>query len=265
MLNEKGMIFVKALSYKEDGFVAILTIKHPPVNALSFKLFDEISEILNVIEEQNKMKVMIIKGDGKFFSAGADLSEFMSYQKETGDESLVNKGQQLFQRLEDFHIPIIASIHGAALGGGLELALGCHIRIVTKDAKLGLPELTLGLIPGYGGTQRLPQIIGLAKSYEMILTGTTIDGIEAERLGLVNYAVEKEELDRVTIELARQVAEKSRESINQVMKLIPFAKTEKFSEGIKAESEAAEKIFRSSQAKEWIQAFMEKRKPNFFD
>ena len=259
------MILLKALTCDEDGFIATLTIKHPPANALTFKMFDEIFDILDMIEEQNKVKVIIIKGDGKFFSAGADVKQFTSYQNETDYESLANKGQQLFDRMEHFQIPIIASIHGAALGGGLELALGCHIRIVTEDAKLGLPELTLGIIPGYGGTQRLPQLVGPAKAYEMILTGVTIDGIEAERLGLANHVVAEEDLHNQTMKLAKNIAEKSRVSINRVMELIPYAKSQQFSTGIEAEAKAFAKIFGTAGAKEGIQAFMEKRKPNFQD
>ncbi len=259
------MIKLKTLSYDEDDFIAILTIKHPPANALTYEMFDEFSEVLDMIENRKKVKVAIIKGEGKFFSAGADVKQFTSYQNETDYQLLAKKGQQLFNRMEHFRIPIIASIHGAALGGGLELALGCHIRIVTKSAKLGLPELTLGLIPGYGGTQRLPQLIGIAKAYELILTGNVVDGVEAGKLGLANHVVAESDLDNETIKFARQIAEKSRTSINHVMKLIPYAKTEQFSKGIDAEAEAFSKIFGTAGAKEGIQAFIEKRKPNFLD
>jgi len=263
--DKKGMIKLKTLSYQEVDLIGILTIKHPPANVLTNELFDELSDVLDLIENSQKMKAVIIKGEGKFFSAGADIKQFTSQQKESDYQSLAKKGQQLFHRMEHFHIPIIASIHGAALGGGLELALGCHLRIVTKDAKLGLPELTLGLIPGYGGSQRLPQLIGSAKAYEMILTGNMIDGVEAERLGLANQVVEEEDLDHVTTKIAKQIVDKSRASIQQVMKLIPYAKTEQFSKGIDAEAKAFGKVFETAEAKEGIQAFIEKRKPNFSD
>jgi enoyl-CoA hydratase len=256
---------MKTLYYSEDGYIATLTIKHPPANALTPKMLDEISEILDMIEDQNKLKVIIIKGEGKFFSAGADVKQFTSYQKETDYESLAKKGQDLFNRMEHFHIPIIASIHGVALGGGLELALGCHMRIVTENAKLGLLELTIGIIPGYGGTQRLPQLVGPAKAYEMILTGNTITGIEAERLGLANLVVAEVDLHNETIKLAEKIAEKSRGSINRVMELIPYTKTEQFSAGLEAEAKAFRKIFGTEQVTEGIQAFIEKRKPNFQD
>lgn len=259
------MIELKALLYNEEDFITTLTIKHPPANSLTNQLFDKISEVLDMIEERKETKVVIIKGEGKFFSAGADIKQFTTYQGESDYQSLAKKGQQLFTRMEHFQTPIIASIHGAALGGGLELALGCHIRIVTKDAKLGLPELTLGLIPGYGGTQRLPQLVGAAKAYEMILTGNTIDGIEAGRLGLVNHVVAETDLHNETMKLARQIAEKSRASINCIMELIPYAKTEQFPKGLDAEAKAFGKIFGTAGAKEGIQAFIEKRKPNFQD
>lgn len=256
---------MKTLSYDEDDFIATLIIKHPPANALTYEMFEEISEVLDMIEARKKMKVIIIKGEGKFFSAGADIKQFTTYQKESDYQSLAEKGQRLFNRMEHFFIPIIASIHGAALGGGLELALGCHIRIVTEDSRLGLPETTLGIIPGYGGTQRLPLIVGAAKAYEMILAGTVIDGMEAERLGLANHVVAADDLADETLKLARQIAEKSRASINHVMGLIPYAKTEQFSKGLDAEAHAFGEIFGTAGAKEGIQAFMEKRKPNFTD
>src|SRR5699024_9601324 len=131
--------------------------------ALSSEILHKLSKALDKIEADSSIKVVILQGEGRFFSAGADIKEFTSLQTEADTERLATNGQDLFDRIEQYHIPVIASIHGAALGGGLEMAMACHIRIVTEDAKLGLPELSLGIIPGFAGTQRLPQFVGLAK------------------------------------------------------------------------------------------------------
>lgn len=252
-----------SIAYELKNHVAYLTIQSPPANALSSTLIDDLAEKLDGIEQNTAIKTIVLKGEGKFFSAGADIKEFTSLQNATDYEVLAEKGQQLFHRIEHFSIPVIASIHGAALGGGLELAMACHIRVVTENAKLGLPETTLGIIPGFAGTQRLPHYVGTAKAYEMILTGEPISGVEAQSLGLANKVVKPEELDHETMKLASKIAEKSSVSINSIMHLIPYAKTEQFSKGAQAEIKAFGKVFGSDDAREGVQAFIEKRKPNF--
>jgi len=256
---------VSNLQYEVNEHIATLTINSPPANALSSNLLHKLSEALDKVEADSSVKVVIIKGEGRFFSAGADIKEFTSLQSEADTERLATKGQDLFDRIEHFHIPVIASIHGAALGGGLELAMACHIRLVTEDAKLGLPELTLGIIPGFAGTQRLPQFVGLAKAYEMILTGKPISGKEAATLGLANQAVAEDDLVNVTNSLAQSIASKSKPSIESVMQLIPYAKTSQFDMGVEKEAKLFSKIFTTEDAKEGVQAFIEKRQPNFQD
>ncbi|WP_077327306.1 enoyl-CoA hydratase [Virgibacillus siamensis] len=253
------------LAYETKDNVALLTIQSPPANALSTSLLKDLNEHLDKIENDTNVKAVILKGEGKFFSAGADIKEFTSLQDASDYQSLSERGQRLFDRVENFSIPVIAAIHGAALGGGLELAMSCHIRIVTENAKLGLPELTLGIIPGFAGTQRLPGYVGTAKAYEMILTGTPISGGEAHQFGLANHAVSEEELVEKSMKLATAIAAKSKPTINNVMHLIPYAKTARFADGVREEAEAFGKIFGSEDAKEGVQAFIEKRKPNFQD
>lgn len=244
--------------------VATLTIQSPPANALSSLILKDLAEKFDEIDQNESIKAVVLRGDGKFFSAGADIKEFTSLQNTSDYESLSEKGQALFDRIENFHVPVIAAIHGAALGGGLELAMACHIRLASETAKLGLPELTLGIIPGFAGTQRLPRYVGNAKAYEMILSGDPISGKEAYAAGLVNHAV-GEDVYAEAMKLAKKIAAKSKPSINRIMKLIPFANSERFAEGIKAEAEAFGEIFGTEDAKEGIQAFIEKRKPNFQD
>lgn len=245
--------------------IALLTIQSPPANALSLNILQLLGNRLDEIEQELSIKAVIIKGDGRFFSAGADIKEFITLQQQNDYEALAKKGQNLFDRIENYHIPVIAAIHGAALGGGLELALSCHIRLATKDTLLGLPEITLGIIPGFAGTQRLPQFVGLPKAYEMILTGEPINGEEAYRLGLVNDIYSDEQLFVKAEQLAEKIVSKSKLSITKVMKLIPYAKTSQFSKGIEREAQLFGEAFGTEDAKEGIQAFIEKRKPNFQD
>ncbi|QAS53999.1 enoyl-CoA hydratase [Halobacillus litoralis] len=251
------------LQVKEN--VAEITIQSPPANALSSTILQDLSKELDKIEKDCSVKAILLKGEGKFFSAGADIKEFTSLQGASDYTELSGKGQELFNRIEHFPIPVIAAIHGAALGGGLELAMSCHIRYVADDAKLGLPELNLGIIPGFAGTQRLPRHVGTAKAYEMILSGIPITGREAVQIGLANQSFTNEELFVAAEKLAKAIASKSGPTINHVMNLIPFAHTSQFETGVSAEAKAFGEVFGNEDAKEGIQAFIEKRSPEFKD
>lgn len=261
--SNKGCYALGNILYELNGQVATLTLQSPPANALSSNLLKALSERLDLIEKEDKAKVVILKGEGRFFSAGADIKEFTLLQEASDYQSLSEYGQRLFDRIENFSIPIIAAIHGAALGGGMELAMACHIRIATENAKLGLPEITLGIIPGFAGTQRLPQYVGTAKAYEMILSGEPITAKEAYQFGLVNQITKEDEVFEAAYSLATKIASKSKPTINRIMQLIPYAKVESFSAGVHAEARAFGEIFGSEDATEGIQAFIEKRKPNF--
>ena len=257
---------MSTISLEVNEHVATLTIQSPPANALSTTLLTDLESKLNEVEQNAAIKAVILKGEGRFFSAGADIKEFTDLQDASDYESLARNGQKLFERIEKYPVPVIAAIHGAALGGGLELAMSCHIRITTESAKLGLPELNLGIIPGFAGTQRLPQLVGNAKAYEMILTGEPISGKEAATLGLANAAVADEDaLLEAANELAQKIAAKSKPTIEKVMELIPFAKFASFSAGVVAEAQAFGEVFGTEDAKEGVQAFVEKRQPNFKD
>lgn len=245
--------------------IATLTIESPPANALSVKLLKSLEEQFDYLSENENVKAIILKGEGRFFSAGADIKEFTSLQSASDIAALAKNGQSVFRKIENYPIPVIASIHGAALGGGLELALSCHIRIVTKTALLGLPETTLGIIPGFAGTQRLPNVVGQAKATEMMLTGAPITGIEAFNHGLANQLVEEDELAEVTEKMAKKIAEKSKLTINNVMELVSYSTRENFEEGVTKEAELFSDVFQTEDATEGIQAFIEKRKPNFQD
>jgi len=251
------------LSWKAEDGVAIITIARPPANALSRGIIAEVNAVLDEVENDDTVRALVLHGEGRFFSAGADIKEFTEVA--SGDEfsKLANNGQQVFERVETFSKPIIAAIHGAALGGGLELAMSCHLRFVTESAKLGLPELQLGLIPGFGGTQRLPRYVGVAKAAEMMFTSEPISGTEAVQWGLANRAFTDEALLEETLKVAKKIAKKSPVALKAAIQTLQYAKHASFYEGIEAEAKSFGTVFVSEDAKEGIQAFIEKREPVF--
>jgi enoyl-CoA hydratase len=232
---------------------------------LSSSILHELSIVLDKIEEDDDTKVIVLHGEGKFFSAGADIKEFTSVESGEDFSALSAYGQRLFDRMETFRKPIIAAIQGAALGGGLELAMACHLRIAAEGAKLGLPELQLGLVPGFAGTQRLPRFVGGPKACEMLLTSEPILAEEAAALGFINRVVKKENLFDEAIRLAKKIAEKSAVSVSYALKLLNDAKNAPFYQGVAHEAELFGKVFMSHDGQEGIQAFLEKRKPEFKD
>lgn len=251
------------LSWNVEEGVAIATISRPPANALSQGLIQEINALLDAVEHDDSVRVIVLHGDGKFFSAGADIKEFTGVSSGDKFSDLARNGQVVFERLETFSKPVIAAIHGAALGGGLELAMACHMRFVTERTKLGLPELQLGIIPGFAGTQRLPRYVGMAKAAEMMFTSEPISGVEAVQWGLANKAFSDEELLPNTIALAKKIAKKSPLSLKSAIQALQYAKTASFHEGVEAEANAFGTLFVSADAKEGITAFIEKREPVF--
>lgn len=253
------------VTLETENQIATLILESPPANALSSTLLIDLNKKLDEVEKDDSLKVVLLRGNGRFFSAGADIKEFTTLDAPLGFEALSRLGQGVFKRMEQFHIPIIAIIHGAALGGGLELAMGCHIRIVSETAKLGLPELKLGVIPGFGGTQRLAQLVGTPKAYEMILTGEAIIGTEAARYGLANMVVKEDNLLEVANTLAEKIVANSKPSIHDIMKLVSYANRGEYEAGFDLEAYLFGRVFMNQDAQEGINAFIEKRKPKFND
>lgn len=244
--------------------VAVATITNPPANALGQPVLAQLSELLDQWERDEQIKVIVLTGEGRFFIAGADIKEFTGLQAENA-EAMAKSGQALFDRLEKFPKPIIAAINGACLGGGLELAMACHIRLAAHEAKLGLPELNLGLIPGYGGTQRLPRLVGRGKATQLILTSEMIGGEEALRIGLVEAVYPAEQLLEEAKKLASAIADKSAVTLKLALAAIQGTVELPLSEGLALEAKRFGEAFASEDVKEGVGAFLEKRKPVFTD
>ncbi|MET3506062.1 enoyl-CoA hydratase [Halalkalibacter oceani] len=243
--------------------VAVLTLQRPPANALSRGVLRELDQVLTELKDQEDIHVLLLHGEGRFFAAGADIKEFTTIKDGAEFAEMARLGQQVFERMEHYPKPIIAAIHGAALGGGLELAMACHIRLSTEDAKLGLPELQLGLIPGFAGTQRLPRYVGTAKAAEMLLTSEPINGKEAKELGLVNSLHSERSLIEEALKLARQISQKSRLAVTMALELLRYHDSSRMLEGAAREAELFGLAFDSADGQEGIRAFVEKRSPQF--
>ncbi len=245
-----------------DNKVALITINRPKsLNALNASVITELSNAVKHFAQDKDVRAIIITGSGeKSFVAGADIKEFSDFGKEQA-EALAKNGQEiLFDTIENLSKPVIAAINGFALGGGLELAMACHIRYASENAKLGLPEVTLGLIPGYGGTQRLPKLVGKGLANEMIFSAKMISAKKAQEIELVNEVFPSEELIEKTKELAHLISRNSPEAISKAIKAINLSDTEN---GFEVEIRSFGELFETKDKKEGVNAFLEKRKPNF--
>lgn len=251
------------LTYSIENKVATITIQKPPANALSSYVLKEFVQLFEDFRSNDDVRVILIHGEGKFFSAGADIKEFTTIDSGPGFSKLAAQGQEIFEKIETYPKPVIAAIHGAALGGGLELAMSCHIRLVTENAKIGLPELQLGLVPGFAGSQRLPRYVGAAKAAEMLFTSEPISGVEAAQYGLANHAYPDGELMPKAMELASKIAKKSPLALKTAIELLNYSKHDGYYKGVAKEAESFGSIFVSEDAKEGISAFIEKRQPIF--
>src|SRR5262245_2171176 len=246
-----------------SDLISTLTINRPDKrNALNQATRDEIVHALSVLEESPDSRVLVITGSGdKAFIAGADISEFEGRTAITQREAM--KGLRIFSVIEEFPKPVIAMINGFCLGGGLELALACDIRIASDNAKLGQPEINLGIIPGGGGTQRLTRLVGEGKSMELILTGDFIDAAEAKAIGLVNDVVSAAELPSRVRALASRIAERSPIAPRMAKEAVKTAARMNLREGLDRETDLFSLTFGSEDKAEGVRAFLEKRKPNF--
>ncbi|ESU29904.1 Enoyl-CoA hydratase/isomerase [Flavobacterium limnosediminis JC2902] len=257
------MNYENILIEKENG-IAVITINRPTkLNALNKATIEELHNAFKAENEDAATKVIIVTGSGeKAFVAGADISEFASFSVGQGSE-LAAKGQELlFDFVQNLSTPVIAAVNGFALGGGLELAMAAHFRVASDNAKMGLPEVTLGVIPGYGGTQRLPQLVGKGRAMEMIMTAGMIDAPTALNYGLVNHVVAQEELLAFAKGIASKIAKNSSVAIAKAIQVINDNYVDGVN-GFQSEIRAFGECFGTEDFKEGTTAFLEKRKAEF--
>lgn len=247
-----------------ENKVGTITINRPTkLNALNKATISELHNALTLLELNVDVRVIIITGNGeKAFVAGADITEFAQFTPNQGAEMAAIGQESLFNFIENFKKPVISAVNGFALGGGLELAMACHFRIASYNAKMGLPEVSLGVIPGYGGTQRLSQLVGKGRAMEMIMTAGMITADEAVRIGLVNYAVAQSDLLNFCTNMAQKIIKNSPFAIEQAITAIN-ANFKDAINGYHAEIEAFGKCFGTKDFIEGTTAFLEKRKPEF--
>lgn len=257
------MSFENLLVNTENGIQTITINRPSKLNALNKQTIAELSQAANAAKADKTVRVVIITGAGeKSFVAGADISEFSSFDGPQG-EALAAEGQRLlFDTVEHLSKPVIAAINGFALGGGLELAMSCHFRLAASNAKLGLPEVTLGLIPGYGGTQRLAQLVGKGKAFEMIFSAGMLNAEEALNWGLVNYVVDQADLLNKATELASKIANNSPMAIAAAITAVNAGYQDGVN-GYQVEIAQFGNLFGTPDFKEGVGAFLEKRKANF--
>jgi len=248
------------LLFEQSNGVATLTLNHPPANTLRVALLKEIGMALDEIEKDANVRAIVMTGAGeKFFSGGAEIKEF----NVVDPNEQMQLGQGLFRRIETFSKPVIAAINGFALGGGCELAMSCHIRYAADTAKLGQPEINLGIIPGWGGTQRLPRLVGRGRALELMITGDMLTAAEAERWGLVNRVFPAAELKDATLKLAHRLANNAPLAIRAILRAVDEGLQVGLVKGMDVERAAFVGIVNSEDAHTGIQAFLTKQKPVF--
>ncbi len=245
-----------------DGDLAIVTINRPQaLNALNTRFFQEMDAMILQVSGMPDIRVMIITGEGKAFVAGADIAEMVD--KNPAEGIVFSKtGQNTFRSLERMEIPVIAAINGFALGGGLELAMGCDFRIASSKAKFGQPEVSLGLIPGYAGTQRLPRLVGMGDALFLLMSGEMITADDALRIGLVQKVTEPEQLMEETLRIAKVIASKGPVAVKKVKYVTRTGRMMQFEDGCNLEAEFFGTQFKA-EGEEGMKAFLEKRKANF--
>jgi enoyl-CoA hydratase len=252
------------LLIEQRGQIQVITINRPAqLNALNKETIEELHSAMNAANEDAGTGVIILTGSGeKSFVAGADIKEFAHFNIAQGGELAMNGQKTLFTFIENLTTPVIAAVNGFALGGGLELAMCSHIRVASTTARMGLPEVSLGVIPGYGGTQRLAQLVGKGKANEMIFTAGMVKAEEALHLGLVNYVVELSELLPKCQEIAQKILQNSPLAISAAIKAVNAGFTDG-ENGYQTEIEQFSLCFGTADFKEGTSAFLEKRKANF--
>ena len=251
------------VSSERRGSIALVTIDNPPMNALSSALLEELEAELDALDADDDVRAIVIRGAGeRAFVAGADIKEFPALRE--GSSGGPARGlHRLGHRMDAARTPFVAAIRGFCLGGGLELAMCCDVRVCADDARLGQPEIKLGLIPGGGGTQRLPRLVGLGRAQLLNLTGEFVDAETAYAWGLVEKLVPVDQLDSAALEVAGQIAARSPHAVGVLRELARTTRDLSLEEGLRREADAFERCLRSKDGGEGVAAFIEKRAPTF--
>lgn len=246
--------------------VAVLTVDHPPVNAFNRATVEDLANAMDELIANDQVKVIVITGAGQFaFIAGADINEINAVKTAEEAREFILKGQAAFNKVEACPKPVIAAINAVALGGGLELAMACHIRIMSDRARVGQPESSLGIIPGWGGTQRLARLIGPSKAIEMIITGDPVNAQEAFRLGLANKVVPAGQVLAEAMGLAKKIASKSKLTNEAALRAVYGGLKTTLAEGLLVEAGQFSALIGSHDTTEGVSAFLQKRQPKFTD
>ncbi len=256
-MNDNSILVVK-----KEGILWITINRPEKLNALNSTVLDLLKNSINELQSDDSLRGAIITGAGeKAFVAGADISSFLNGDRNSG-ETFASIGQALFSSIEHSPKPILAAVNGFALGGGCELAMSCHFRIASNNARFGQPEVNLGIIPGYGGTQRLPRLVGKGRALELMLTGENIDAHEAHRIGLVNQVCTQEDLLNIAETKMKTITSKSRIAVAQIIAATNAADGDP-EQGMQKEAACFGASFASDDMVEGVTAFLEKRKANF--
>jgi enoyl-CoA hydratase len=252
------------LKIEVSDAIAVVTIERPEaLNALNTRFFQEMDQAIAEVSANSAVRVMVITGSGKAFVAGADIAEMVNMNPAEGSD-FSRTGQHTFRSLEKMEIPVIAAINGFALGGGLELAMGCDFRIASSKAKFGQPEVNLGLIPGYAATQRLSRLVGLGDALYLLMTADMIGAEDAHRIGLVQKVVEPEALMEEVLKIAQTIAAKGPLAIKKVKSVTRKGFLMDFDKASELEAEQFGTLFgKGNEGEEGMKAFLEKRKPNW--
>lgn len=264
-MSYKTLVYTRESSFiSPEENIAVIKINRPEVlNSLNNETLTELERLLDEIGRDEQVKVVVITAEGeKAFSAGLDLKEAMSLD-EAGVKSTIELGQRVMKKIEDLDKPVIAAINGLTLGGGLEMALAADIRVASDTVKFGCPEVSVGLVPGWGGTQRLPKVVGKGKAMELILSGGMIDAKEAERIGLVNKIVPADELSTTVNWTAGKIASNAPVAVKHAKKLVNKAYEVDVTEGNKLEAGAVAACSKTEDLREGVKAVFEKRSPQF--
>ncbi len=255
------------IKVKIEELVAVLTISRPAqnkVNVLTLKAMKELDEIIDQAAKDDQVNVIVITGEGPYtFIAGADIKEIAKIESKEQAVDLARKGQAVFNKIENLEKPVICAVNAICLGGGMELAMACHMRIASDKAKFGQPEVLLGIIPGFGGTQRLLRLCGSAKAREIILTGDQISAKDALDIGLVNQVVPEGRLLKEAVGLAKKIASRPQIAVRLILRAIKEGIEKDLTTGLELEAQLFGQISQTQDMKEGVQAFVEKRQAKF--